>query len=240
MMGKAKKAKKAKAQLDMPAVDGASTDVPTLAEVAPNSSNQRSSGDLVAASFASNGLNNGPAQNSTTNQGGAFEQVRELLMGESIQSLREDLNTSHRIIIQRVDALGSTASSQLEMLEEKVTALSSDMTAEVSTRKAFADSHRQSMDISASELKRELAEFKSSAQNSMDKLAEDFTQQADFQSKAIENFEQSIAKQMEDKGKSLDDSTVAKDKLAAMLFDAAAAFADPETEAESAAKTAAG
>lgn len=203
-------------------------EVPTLAEVAPISSSQRLSEDLVAASL----VRKGPAKNNPEHQGAAFEKVRELLMGETIQALREDLNTSHRIILQRVDALGTSASSQLEALETKVASLSSDVAAEVFTRKSFADTHRQSMETSASELKQELADFRKSADDSMTKLSSDFSQQASFQAKAIENFEQAMGSQLDEKGKSLGDSTVAKEKLATMLFDAAAAFADPESAAK--------
>ena len=203
------------------------TAVPTLAEVAPNSPGQRLSGDLVAASLAGTTALDGEAKSAGTNHGDAFEQVRDLLMGETIQSLREDLNTSHRIILQRVDALGTSASTQLEALESKVASLSSDVAAEVFTRKAFADTHRQSMEVSAAELKRELADLRLSAQSSMEKLTEDFDSQASFQTKAIENFEQAMNAQLAEKGRDLGDTTVAKEQLATMLFDAAATFADP-------------
>jgi hypothetical protein len=199
--------------------------VPTLAEVAPNSPGQRLGEDLVAASL----VGKGPAKNNATHEGVAFEQVRELLMGETIQSLRNDLNTSHRFILQRVDALGTSASSQLEAIEGKVASLSSDVSAEVSTRKAFADTHRQSMQISAAELKRELAEIKQSAESSMAKLSEDFRQQASFQTQAIEDFEQAMGSRLDEKAKYLGNATVAKEQLATILFDAAAAFADPES-----------
>lgn len=202
-------------------------DVPTLAEVAPSSSGQRLSEDLVAASL----VRKGPAKNSASHQGVAFEQVRDLLMGETIQSLRNDLNTSHRIILQRVDALGTSASNQLETLEGKVASLSSDVPTDVIKRKAFAETHRQSMEISAAELKRELAEIKQSAERSMSKLKEDFKQQANFQVKAIENFEQTMGSKLEERGKNIGEATVAKEQLATILFDAAASFADPESGA---------
>ncbi len=204
-------------------------DVPTLAEVAPKASSQQLSGDLVAASLAGKTGLGGAAKGVAANDGGAFEQVRELLMGETIQSLRDDLNTSHRIILQRVDALGTSASSQLEALESKVSALSSSVAAEVFTRKAFADSHTQSMEISAAELKRELADFKLSADSTISKLTEDFGSQASFQAKAIENFEQAMNTQLADKSRDLGNATVAKEQLATILFDAAAVFADPES-----------
>lgn len=206
--------------------------VPTLAEVSPKASNQHLSGDLVAASLAGKSGLSGSTNGSAANDGGAFEQVRELLMGETIQSLRDDLNTSHRIILQRVDALGTSASSQLEALETKVTSLSSGVAAEVSARKSFAQSHRESMDISAAELKRELADFKLSAQSSISKLTEDFGSQASFQTKAIENFEQAMSIQLADKSRNIGEATVAKEQLASILFDAAAAFADPEASAK--------
>lgn len=209
-------------------------DVPTLAEVAPKASSQQLSGDLVAASLADRTGLGGATSSGAANDGGAFEQVRELLMGETIQSLRDDLNTSHRIILQRVDALGTSASSQLEALETKVTSLSSGVAAEVSARKSFAESHRESMDISAAELKRELADFKLSAESSISKLTEDFGSQASFQTKAIENFEQAMSSQLADRSRDLGEATVAKEQLATILFDAAAVFADPEAAASAA------
>ena len=133
--------------------------------------------------------------------------------------------------MQRVDALGSTAANQLEALETKVTSLSADIEAEVSSRRSFAETHRRSMETSSSELKQELADFKSSADASMAKLTEDFGQQASFQTKAIENFEQRMGTQLEERSKNLGESTVAKDKLATLLFDAAATLADPEPTA---------
>lgn len=201
--------------------------VPTLGEVAPSNANQKLSGDLVAASIA----RQGSGESKAPDQEVAFDKVRELLMGETMQSLRDDLNTSHRIILQRVDALGSAANSQLETLEGKVDSLSTEMTAEVAARKSFADSHQRSMQISAAELERELADFKASANSSMDKIAEDFEQQASFHGKAVENFEKAMSAQLEEKGNDLGETTVAKDKLATLLFDAAAAFADPEAAA---------
>lgn len=208
--------------------------VPTLAEVAPKGSSQQLSGDLITASLAGKTGLSVATKGGAANDGGAFEQVRELLMGETIESLREDLNTSHRIILQRVDALGTSASSQLETLETKVATLSSSVAAEVLTRKSFAESHTQSMDTSAAELKRELADFKLSAESSMSKLTEDFGSQASFQSKAIENFEKAMSTQLAEKSRTLGDATVAKEQLATILFDAAAVFADPESVAPAA------
>lgn len=210
-------------------VESIENEVPTLDasdEISIDASNDPFSEDSIAAELAAARKTNGaPAVDAE-----AFDKVRELLMGETVQSLRDDLHCSHRIILHRVETLHKTITKRMDNMDKKVTALNFTMNQEVQDREELEISMRSTQEETVKTIRTELGDVKTTLTESATKLQSELSSTSSEQTDALRKLEKQLQETIDNQCSALTDEKLNRDALARVLFDMAAEISGPANE----------
>jgi hypothetical protein len=201
-------------------------EVPTLLstdEVKPNASNDPFSEDSLAAELAAARKSNAAPEVDTQ----AFDKVRELLMGETIQSLRDDLHCSHRIILHRVETLHKSITKRMDNMDKKVTALNFTMNQEVQDREELEIAIRSSQEETVKTIRTELGDVKTTLTESADKLQSELSSTSSEQADALHKLKKQLQETIDRQCSTLTDEKMNRDALAKVLSNMAAEISGP-------------
>jgi len=191
-----------------------------------DASNDPFSGESLEAELAAaRSANASPAVDTE-----AFDKVRELLMGETVQSLRDDLHCSHRIILHRVETLHKSITKRMDNMDKKVTALNFTMNQEVQDREELEISMRSSQEETVKTIRTELGEVKSTLTESATKLQGELSSKSSEQTEALRKLEKQLQETSDNQCNALTDEKLNRDALARVLFDMAAEISGPAND----------
>ena len=211
------------------AVDLLENEVPTLEadnQATLDASNDPFSEDSLAAELAAARKSSGSPEVDTE----AFDKVRELLMGETVQSLRDDLHCSHRIILHRVETLHKSITKRMDNMDKKVTALNFTMNQEVQDREELEIAVRSSQEETVKTIRSELGEVKATLTESTDQLQSELSSKSSEQTDALRKLEKQLQETIDNQCNALTDEKLNRDALARVLFDMAAEISGPAND----------
>lgn len=214
---------------EVEAVETIENEVPTLEasdDTMLDASNDPFSEDSIAAELAAARKSSGTPVVDTE----AFDKVRELLMGETVQSLRDDLHCSHRIILHRVETLHKSITKRMDNMDKKVTALNFTMNQEVQDREELEIAMRSSQEETVKTIRTELGEVKTTLTESTTKLQSELSSTSSDQTDALRKLEKQLQETIDNQCNALTDEKLNRDALARVLFDMAAEISGPASE----------
>lgn len=222
-------AKQLEENTDVEAIETLENEVPTLEstdEAKFDASNDPFSEDSLAAELAAARKSNATPAVDTE----AFDKVRELLMGETVQSLRDDLHCSHRIILHRVETLHKSITKRMDNMDKKVTALNFTMNQEVQDREELEIAMRSNQEETVKTIRTELGDVKTTLTESSDKLQSELSSTSSEQTDALRKLEKQLKETIDNQCNALTDDKLNRDALAKALFDMAAEISSPTSD----------